>query len=136
MLLAHMAKEMDLPLAVKADSVDGPDVPLTDQTDRNGPEGSCPIDAGSRDVKKSNWMIMIAIRRSALKDRSTGRWAFPRLPFLVRWRPTWIWKPLSLGAMFIAKYGGIVVLSDFTGESDIPAAAGTFEHLHRSRSAP
>jgi acetyl-CoA decarbonylase/synthase complex subunit gamma len=61
---------------------------------------------------------MIALRRSALKDgnRSVG---FPSITFPCEMASN-LDAETMIAAMHIAKYGGIVVLSDFAGESLFP----------------
>jgi acetyl-CoA decarbonylase/synthase complex subunit gamma len=75
---------------------------------------------------------MIAIRRAALKDgnRAVG---FPTIAFPCEMASN-LDTETMLAAMYVAKYGGIVVLSDFAGES-LPAAAGTPQHLYRPAAA-
>ena len=107
-----IAKESDLPLAVKADSVEGA-AALADKLAEMGLKDII-IDPGSREIKQS-LHDLVAIRRASLKNgnRSVG---FPVITF-----PCEMAKNLSMetliAGMHIAKYGGIIVLSDFTGES-------------------
>jgi len=113
--LGALAKEKNLPLAVRADSVEGL-VPLTEKLTEMGVKDIV-LDPGSREIKQAH-QDQVAIRRAALKDlnRSAG---FPTITF-----PSEMASNLDmetvLGATFIAKYGGIVVLSDFAGESLFP----------------
>ena len=113
--LGALAKEQNLPLAVRADSVEGL-VPMTEKLTEMGVKDIV-LDPGSREIKQAH-QDQVAIRRAALKDlnRSAG---FPTITF-----PSEMASNLDmetvLGATFIAKYGGIVVLSDFTGESLFP----------------
>ncbi|MDL2275729.1 acetyl-CoA decarbonylase/synthase complex subunit gamma [Desulfosarcina sp. OttesenSCG-928-A07] len=110
-----MAKENDLPLAVKAASVDGLSA-LTEKLTGMGLKDLV-IDPGSRDPKQSN-EDMIAIRRAALKDgnRAVG---FPTITFPCEMASN-LDVETMVAALHIAKYGGIVVLSDFAGESLFP----------------
>ncbi|MBW1768067.1 MAG: acetyl-CoA decarbonylase/synthase complex subunit gamma [Deltaproteobacteria bacterium] len=110
-----LAKDNDLPLAVKADSVEGL-VPLTDKLTGMGVKDLV-IDPGSREIKQS-LEDQLMIRRAALKDlnRSVG---FPTITFPCEMASNLEMETLIAG-MFIAKYGGISVLSDFTGESLFP----------------
>ena len=125
-----IAKENDLPLAVKADSIDGLSA-LTEKLTGLGLKDLV-LDPGSRDPKQSN-QDMIAIRRAALKNgnRSVG---FPTIAFPCEMASN-IDVETMLAAMYVAKYGSIVVMSDFAGESIFPAAAGTSQHLHRPAAA-
>ena len=113
--LGALAKDMDLPLAVKADSVEAL-VPLTTKLMEMGIKDIV-LDAGSRDVKQS-LDDQVAIRRSALKDlkREVG---FPTITFPCEMASNLDMETLIAG-QFIAKYGGIVVLSDFAGDSLFP----------------
>jgi acetyl-CoA decarbonylase/synthase complex subunit gamma len=110
-----LAKENNLPLVVKADSVAGL-VPLTEKLTAAGLKDLV-TDSGSRELKQAH-QDQIAIRRSALKDgnRSLG---FPTITFPCEMASNLDMETLIAGT-FIAKYGGIVVLSDFTGESLFP----------------
>jgi acetyl-CoA decarbonylase/synthase complex subunit gamma len=75
------------------------------------------LDPGSREVKKA-LEDQVAIRRAALKNanRSVG---FPTIVFPCEMASNPDMETL-IAAMFVAKYGSIVVLSDFTGESIFP----------------
>ena len=111
----QMAKDNDLPLAVKADSVEGL-VALTDKLTEMGLKDLV-LDPGSREIKQS-LEDMVAIRRSALKDgnRSVG---FPTITFPCEMTGSLDMESLIAG-MYIAKYGGIAVMSDFTGDTLFP----------------
>jgi acetyl-CoA decarbonylase/synthase complex subunit gamma len=110
-----LAKENNLPLAVKADSVAGL-VPLTEKLTAAGLKDLM-IDPGSREIKQAH-EDQIAIRRAALKDgnRALG---FPTITFPCEMASNLDMETVLAGT-FIAKYGGIVVLSDFAGESLFP----------------
>jgi len=110
-----LAKDNDLPLAIKADSVEGL-VPLSDKLTGMGVKDLI-IDPGSREIKQS-LEDQIVIRRAALKNanRSIG---FPTITFPCEMASNLEMETLIAG-MHIAKYGGISVLSDFTGESIFP----------------
>ena len=110
-----LAKDNDLPLAVKADSIDGL-IPLTEKLTEAGLKDLV-LDPGSREIKQAH-QDQIGLRRAALKDgnRALG---FPTITFPYEMASNLDMETLIAG-MFIAKYGGIVVLSDFTGESLFP----------------
>ncbi|TES93755.1 MAG: acetyl-CoA decarbonylase/synthase complex subunit gamma [Desulfobacteraceae bacterium] len=110
-----LAKDNDLPLAVKADSVEAL-IPLTDKLTEMGLKDLV-IDPGSREIKQS-LEDQIIIRREALKslNRSLG---FPTITFPCEMASNLDMETL-IAAMHIAKYGGIAVLSDFSGESLFP----------------
>ena len=113
--MGTIAKENDLPLAIKADSIENL-ASLSDKLTGMGIKDLV-LDPGSREPKQCH-QDMIAIRRSALKDqnRTVG---FPTIALPCEMAGN-IDVETMLGAMFVAKYGGIVVLSDFTGESIFP----------------
>jgi len=110
-----IAKENDLPLAVKADSVEALPA-LTDKLVGMGLK-KLVLDSGSREVKQA-LEDQVAMRRAALKNgnRSLG---FPTIAFPCEMAPNLDMETMIAG-MFVAKYGSIVVLSDFTGESIFP----------------
>ncbi|MDM8537636.1 acetyl-CoA decarbonylase/synthase complex subunit gamma [Desulfobacterales bacterium HSG17] len=110
-----IAKENDLPLAVKADSVEALPA-LTDKLVGMGLK-KLVLDPGSREVKPA-LEDQVAMRRSALKNanRSLG---FPTITFPCEMAPNLEMETMIAG-MFVAKYGSIVVLSDFVGESIFP----------------
>ncbi len=110
-----LAKDNDLPLAVKADSVEGL-VPLTTKLTEMGLKDLV-IDSGSREIKQS-LEDQIIIRRAALKslNRALG---FPTITFPCEMASNLDMETV-IAAMHIAKYGGITVLSDFSGESLFP----------------
>ncbi|KPJ76150.1 MAG: acetyl-CoA decarbonylase/synthase complex subunit gamma [Deltaproteobacteria bacterium SG8_13] len=110
-----IAKENGLPLAIKADSVEGL-VALSDKLTEMGLKDLV-LDPGSREVK-SCFQDQVAIRRAALKDlnRSVG---FPTIAFPCEMASNLDMETL-IGSMLIAKYGGIVVFSDFRSESLFP----------------
>ncbi len=111
----QIALDNDLPLAVKADSIDGV-IALTDKLVAMGLKDLV-IDTGSRDLKQA-LEDQVALRRAALKDsnRSVG---FPTITFPAEMATNTDMETL-IGAMFVAKYGGIVVLSDLKTEIIFP----------------
>ncbi len=110
-----LAKENDLPLAVKADSVEGL-ITLSDKLTGMGLKDLV-LDSGSREIKQS-FEDQVVIRREALKsgNRSLG---FPTITFPCEMASNLDVEAL-IAAMYIAKYGSITVLSDFTGETIFP----------------
>ncbi len=111
----ELAMANDLPLAVKADSVEAL-VPLTTKLTEMGIKDLV-LDPGSREVR-SSLDDMVAMRRAALKDlkREVG---FPTITFPCEMASNLDMETLIAG-QFIAKYGSIVVLSDFRGENLFP----------------
>jgi acetyl-CoA decarbonylase/synthase complex subunit gamma len=113
--MGALAKESGLPLAVKAGSV-ADLAPLTQKLTEMGLKDLV-LDPGCREIKQAH-QDMIAIRRAALKDgnRALG---FPTIVFPCEMAGSLDVETLLAGT-FVAKYGGIVVMSDFTGESLFP----------------
>ena len=113
--MGKLAKEKGLPLVVKAESVEAL-IPLTDKLTGMGLKDLI-LDSGSRELKQL-FQDQVVIRRAALKagNRSLG---FPTITF-----PCEMASDLDMetviAATLIAKYGGIVVLSDFRGDSLFP----------------
>ena len=110
-----LAKDSDLPLAIKADSVENL-VGLSDKLTGMGLKDLV-LDSGAREIRQV-FQDQVAIRRSALKDgnRSLG---FPTIAFPCEMADNLDVETL-ISAMLVAKYGGIVVMSDFAGESVFP----------------
>ncbi len=113
--MGALAKENDLPLAVKADSVEAL-VPLTEKLTGMGLKDLV-LDPGSREIKQA-FDDEIAIRRAALKDanRAVG---FPTITFPCEMASNLDMETL-ISAMLIAKYAGIVIMSDFKGGTVFP----------------
>ena len=113
--MGKLAKDNDLPLAVKAGSIDGV-IALTEKLTAMGLKDLV-IDSGARDLKPA-LADLVGMRRSALKDgnRSVG---FPTIVFPCEMASNLDMEGL-IAAMFIAKYGSIVVLSDLTTEVMFP----------------
>jgi acetyl-CoA decarbonylase/synthase complex subunit gamma len=113
--MAALAKENSCPLAVKADSVEK----LAELTAKLNEAGvkELVIDSGSRGVKQA-FQDQIIIRSAALakKFRPLG---FPTIVFPAEMTDDPM-KEAVIASMFVAKYGGIIVLSDFQGESLFP----------------
>jgi len=113
--MGNLAKEKGLPLAVKADSVEAL-IALTDKLTGMGLKDLI-LDSGSRELKQV-FQDQVVIRRAALKagNRSLG---FPTITFPCEMADN-LDAETVLAATLIAKYGGIVVLSDFRGENLFP----------------
>jgi len=113
--MGALAKESELPLAVKADSVEGL-IPLTEKLTGMGLKDLV-LDPGSRQIKQS-LQDQVIIRRAALKsgNRALG---FPTITFPCEMASNLDMETL-IAAMHIAKYGAMVVLSEFRGESLFP----------------
>ncbi len=113
--MGNLAKDMGLPLAVKADSVEDL-IPLTDKLTEMGLKDLV-LDSGSREMKQL-FEDQVVIRRAPLKagNRSLG---FPTITFPCEMAGNLDMETV-IASMLIAKYAGIVVLSDFKGEGLFP----------------
>ena len=113
--LAQLAKENKCPLAVKADSLEAL-ARLSDKLTAAGVKDLV-LDSGSRTPRRA-FEDQIFIRRAALlqKNRSLG---FPTITFPCEMTKDPM-KEALLAATFMAKYAGLIVLSDFQGESLFP----------------
>jgi len=113
--MGALAKEKDLPLAVKADDMDG----LMDLTGKLTGMGlkDLILDSNSRTVRRA-FEDQIWLRREAImkKNRALG---FPTITFPCEMTDS-LDKETVIASMFIAKYAGIIILSDFIGESLFP----------------
>jgi acetyl-CoA decarbonylase/synthase complex subunit gamma len=113
--LANLAKDNKCPLAVKADHPDA----LAGLSDKLTAAGlkDLVIDSGARSLRKA-FEDQIYIRRAALiqKNRSLG---FPTITFPCEMTKDPL-KEVLIAATFVSKYAGIIVLSDFQGESLFP----------------
>ena len=113
--MGNLAKETGLPLAVKADSVENL-ISLTDKLTGMGLKDLV-LDSGSREIKQV-FEDQVVLRRAPLKDgnRSLG---FPTITFPCEMADNLDMETV-IASMLIAKYAGVVVLSDFNGESLFP----------------
>jgi acetyl-CoA decarbonylase/synthase complex subunit gamma len=113
--LANLSKESKCPLAVKSDTLDT----LSAMSDKLTAAGvkDLVLDSGSRSLRKA-FEDQVFIRRAALlkKNRSLG---FPTITFPCEMTKDPM-KEVLIAATLVAKYAGIVVLSDFQGESLFP----------------
>ncbi|MBI2868755.1 MAG: acetyl-CoA decarbonylase/synthase complex subunit gamma [Chloroflexi bacterium] len=110
-----LVKDNACPVAVKGSSYDEL-AALTDKFTSAGIKNIV-LDPGSRKVRKA-FEDQIIIRSAALvkKFRPLG---FPTIVFPVEMTDDPM-KEALIASMFVAKYGGIIVLSDFRGESLFP----------------
>jgi acetyl-CoA decarbonylase/synthase complex subunit gamma len=113
--LASLAKENKCPLAVKAGNFEA----LSQLSDKLTGAGlkDLILDSGSRTVRKA-FEDQIFIRRAALNQRNRSL-GFPTIAFPCEMTNDPM-KEALIAAIFIAKYAGIVVLSDLHGESLFP----------------
>ncbi|MBU0970128.1 MAG: acetyl-CoA decarbonylase/synthase complex subunit gamma [Proteobacteria bacterium] len=113
--MGALAKDADLPLAVKADSVEAL-IALTGKLTAMGLKDLV-LDSGAREIKQL-LEDQVAMRRAALKagNKALG---FPSITFPSEMASNLDMETMIAG-MLVAKYGGIVVLSDFASESLFP----------------
>ena len=113
--LAALALEYKCPLAAKADNIDDL-MALTDKLTAAGVKDIV-VDSGARTVRRA-FEDQMFLRRAALvaKNRSLG---FPTITFPCEMTADPM-KEALIAATFIAKYAGIIVLSDFQGEVIFP----------------
>jgi acetyl-CoA decarbonylase/synthase, CODH/ACS complex subunit gamma len=112
--VAILAKENNCPVAVKAKNLDEAAI-LTEQLGKTGIKDIL-IDSGSRSLRLA-FEDQIFIRKAALgKVRALG---FPTIVFPSEMTQDPM-KEALIASTFIAKYAGIIVLSDFQGHSLFP----------------
>ena len=113
--MGALTKEKGLPLVVKADDMDGI-MELTDKLTGMGLKDLI-LDSNSRTVRRA-FEDQIWVRRESImkKNRALG---FPTITFPCEMADN-LDKETVIASMFIAKYAGIIILSDFTGESLFP----------------
>jgi acetyl-CoA decarbonylase/synthase complex subunit gamma len=113
--MADLAKESSCPLAVRADNLNE----LSELTEKLTSAGAkdLVLDPGSRKMRAA-FEDEIVVRRSALmkKFRPLG---YPTITFPCEMTDDPM-KEVLIAATFIAKYAGIIVLSDLAGESLFP----------------
>ncbi|MHC1745011.1 MAG: acetyl-CoA decarbonylase/synthase complex subunit gamma [Syntrophobacteraceae bacterium] len=114
--LGELAKEAACPLAVKGDGSLESVIALTEKLTAMGLKDLV-IDTGTRDLKKA-FQEQIVIRRSALKDRFRPL-GFPTIVMANEMGANLMEETL-VAATFIAKYGALIVLSDFQADSLFP----------------
>ena len=113
--LADLAKEYSCPIAVKAANIEEL-IELTTKLTAAGIKNIV-LDSGARTTRQA-FEDQVIIRSSALtkKFRPLG---FPTIVFPGEMTDNPM-KEALIATMFIAKYGSIIVLSDFSGESLFP----------------
>lgn len=113
--VATLAKDNSCPLAAKADSLEEL-AELTTKLEEVGIKDIV-IDSGSRTVRQA-FEDQVIIRNAALakKFKPLG---FPTIVLPCEMTDDTM-KEAVIAAMFVAKYAGIIVLSDFQGESLFP----------------
>ncbi len=117
--MAALAKENKCPLVAKADGIEKV-AALSDKLTAAGVKDLV-LDTGARTPRKA-FEDQVFIRRAALnqKNRSLG---YPTITFPCEMTGD-LMKETLIASTFIAKYAGIIVLSDFQGESIFPLLVG------------
>ncbi|MBN1653847.1 MAG: acetyl-CoA decarbonylase/synthase complex subunit gamma [Deltaproteobacteria bacterium] len=110
-----LAKETACPVVVRAESLDGV-AALTAKLEAMGVKDIV-IDTGSRKIREA-FIDQLALRRGALSGKNKA-WGYPSIVFPNEMTQDPIMESLY-AATFVAKYGGIIVLSDFRGETLFP----------------
>jgi len=113
--MAKLAEESKCPLAIKGTNIDNL-IELSDKATAMGLKDLV-LDSGARSLKQA-YEDQIAIRRAALlaKNKSLG---FPTICLPFEMAETLEQETLA-AAMLIAKYGSILVMSDFDGATLFP----------------
>jgi acetyl-CoA decarbonylase/synthase complex subunit gamma len=114
--LGELAKAVECPLAVKGDGTLDSVAALTEKLTGMGLKDLV-IDTGSRELKKV-FEEQILIRRAALKDKYRPL-GFPTL-IMANEMASDLMDESLVAATFIAKYGAVIVLSDFQAHSLFP----------------
>ncbi|MGV8074476.1 MAG: acetyl-CoA decarbonylase/synthase complex subunit gamma [Syntrophobacteraceae bacterium] len=114
--LCELSKAADCPLAVKGDGSLESVIALTEKLAGMGLKDIV-IDTGTRDLKKA-FEEQIVIRRSALKDKFRAL-GYPTMIMASEMADNLMDESL-VAATFIAKYGAVIVLSDFQPHSLFP----------------
>jgi len=113
--VASLAKDNSCPVAVKASGPEG----LAQLTDKLTAAGirNIVLDSGARTVRQA--LEDQVIIRSAALNKKFRPLGFPTITFPAEMTDDPM-KEAVIAAMFVAKYAGIIVLSDFRGESLFP----------------
>lgn len=107
--LGQLAKESGCPLAVKGDGSLESVIGLSEKLTGMGLKDLV-LDTGTRDLKKA-FQEQIEIRRAALKDKFRPL-GFPTIIFASE-MASGLEEETLVAATFIAKYGSLIVMSDF-----------------------
>ena len=113
--VAALAKDNDCPVAAKASGIDE----LMELTTKLAGAGlkNIVIDSGSRTVRQA-LEDQIVIRAAAL-NKKVRELGYPTIVFPCEMADNPM-KEAVIASMFVAKYAGIIVMSDFQGESLFP----------------
>ncbi len=112
--VAALAKGSACPVAVKGSSID--DIPaLVEKMEKAGLKDIV-IDSGARNIRQA-FQDQVFIRKGALSKVKGLGYPTIALPFEMTTDPM---KEALFAAVFVAKYGAVIVMSDFKGESLFP----------------
>jgi len=113
--MGNLAKRYNCPLAVKAQNIEK----LTEIVDKltNLGINNLVLDSGARDIK-TVYRDQIAIRRAPLLNKFK-QFGFPTITFPSQMTDDYM-KEAVYASILITKYAGIIVLSDFKGETLFP----------------
>ncbi|HEC31618.1 MAG: acetyl-CoA decarbonylase/synthase complex subunit gamma [Deltaproteobacteria bacterium] len=114
--MGNLAKESECPIAVKGSGGFESVIPLTEKLTEMGLKDIV-IDTGSRTPYKA-FEDQVIIRKAALQDRFRPL-GFPTITLPAEMTDDPMYETL-LSAMFVAKYGALIVMSDFQPESLFP----------------
>ena len=114
-VFATLAKEFSCPLAVYGKDMEEVSA-LTDKLTGLGLKDLV-IDPGSRTIRQG-LSDQVAIRRAALLQKSKAL-GFPTIAFPCEMASN-VFKETLIASLFVAKYAGIIVLSDLAGETLFP----------------
>ena len=113
--MGALALETGLPLAIKAESIDGVQA-LTEKLTGMGLKDLV-IDTGARELKAA-FTDSVALRRAALTQQNKLL-GFPTIVFPCEMTKNYL-EEAVMASTFVAKYGGIIVLSTFRAETVFP----------------
>jgi acetyl-CoA decarbonylase/synthase, CODH/ACS complex subunit gamma len=111
----NIAKEYNCPLAVKGENLEELST-LSDQLTAMGLKDLV-LDSGTRVIKDA-FSDQIVIRRAALQGKFKP-FGFPTIAWPCEMTDD-VMKETLIASLFVAKYAGIIVLSDFQGENLFP----------------
>ncbi len=113
--MGGLAKELNLPLVVKGEGLEEV-IGLTKKLTEMGLKDLV-IDSGARELKAA-FIDSVAMRRAALLEQNRDL-GFPSIVFPAEMTDDYL-EEAVIASTFVAKYGGIVVLSTFRGENVFP----------------
>ena len=113
--MINLAKENNCPLAIRGDGIENL-IELSTKAQEAGLKDLV-LDSGARSIKKA-YEDQVIIRRAALFDKNKAL-GFPTICLPFEMAET-LEEETIFAALFIAKYGAIVIMSDFEGSHLFP----------------